>query len=326
MTRLLPVRRPGGRGAEPGAARAHRRAGGRLQHGRQLRARPSSSPPRFARIAGVGDVFIPQDIDYPALQLDIDRTRAAELGLSQQEVVGQRHHRADLQQHDRAQLLDRSQDRQRLHADRAVSRNARSRIWTTCAPFPFAATSSRSPRASTPSADIRQHQVAHRSGSLPAAARDRHLRAARWAKIWAASPAASTASSRDTKIPDGVTVTLRGMVQGMRADRSRSFGIGLIAVGGAALPDSGGAVPVVHRSVPDSAGGSAGTHRRPADALSHRHHAERDVADGHRDAGRASTVSNSILIVEFTRHLREDGHAGARGRGRRPAGCGCGRC
>ena len=40
------------------------------------------------RIPGVADVYIPQDIDYPALKLDIDRTRASELGLDQQEVVG----------------------------------------------------------------------------------------------------------------------------------------------------------------------------------------------------------------------------------------------
>jgi len=38
-------------------------------------------------IGGVADVFIPQDIDYPALQLDVDRTRASQMGLSQQEVV-----------------------------------------------------------------------------------------------------------------------------------------------------------------------------------------------------------------------------------------------
>src|SRR5262249_27228342 len=31
--------------------------------------------------------FIPQDIDYPALQLNVDRIRAGELGLDQQEVV-----------------------------------------------------------------------------------------------------------------------------------------------------------------------------------------------------------------------------------------------
>ena len=38
-------------------------------------------------VPGVADVFIPQDIDYPALQLDVNRTRASELGLNQQEVV-----------------------------------------------------------------------------------------------------------------------------------------------------------------------------------------------------------------------------------------------
>jgi multidrug efflux pump subunit AcrB len=38
-------------------------------------------------IDGVADVFIPQDTDYPALQLDVDRTRASQMGLSQQEVV-----------------------------------------------------------------------------------------------------------------------------------------------------------------------------------------------------------------------------------------------
>jgi multidrug efflux pump subunit AcrB len=40
------------------------------------------------KIDGVGDTFVPQDIDYPALQLDVDRTRARELGLTQKEVVG----------------------------------------------------------------------------------------------------------------------------------------------------------------------------------------------------------------------------------------------
>ena len=39
-------------------------------------------------IPGVADVFTPQDQDYPALQLNIDRTRASELGLDQKEVVG----------------------------------------------------------------------------------------------------------------------------------------------------------------------------------------------------------------------------------------------
>jgi len=42
---------------------------------------------RIQKIPGVADVFIPQDIDYPALQLNVDRVRASEMGLDQQEVV-----------------------------------------------------------------------------------------------------------------------------------------------------------------------------------------------------------------------------------------------
>ena len=42
---------------------------------------------QIRNIPGVADVFTPQDIDYPALQLDVDRMRASQMGLSQQEVV-----------------------------------------------------------------------------------------------------------------------------------------------------------------------------------------------------------------------------------------------
>jgi multidrug efflux pump subunit AcrB len=36
---------------------------------------------------GVADVYIPQDLDYPALRLNIDRMRAGELGLNEKEVM-----------------------------------------------------------------------------------------------------------------------------------------------------------------------------------------------------------------------------------------------
>ncbi len=42
---------------------------------------------KIGRIRGVADAYVPQDLDYPALRLDIDRTRAGELGLSEKEVV-----------------------------------------------------------------------------------------------------------------------------------------------------------------------------------------------------------------------------------------------
>jgi multidrug efflux pump subunit AcrB len=38
-------------------------------------------------LPGVADVFIPQDLDYPALRLNIDRMRAGELGLNEKEVM-----------------------------------------------------------------------------------------------------------------------------------------------------------------------------------------------------------------------------------------------
>jgi len=42
---------------------------------------------QIRRLKGVSDVFTPQDLDYPALRLEVDRTRASELGLSEREVV-----------------------------------------------------------------------------------------------------------------------------------------------------------------------------------------------------------------------------------------------
>jgi multidrug efflux pump subunit AcrB len=39
-------------------------------------------------LPGVSDVLVPQDVDYPALQLDINRLRTSELGLNEKEVVG----------------------------------------------------------------------------------------------------------------------------------------------------------------------------------------------------------------------------------------------
>jgi hydrophobic/amphiphilic exporter-1 (mainly G- bacteria), HAE1 family len=42
---------------------------------------------QFKRLPRVSDVYVPQDMDYPALQVNVDRDRASELGLSPQEVI-----------------------------------------------------------------------------------------------------------------------------------------------------------------------------------------------------------------------------------------------
>ena len=42
---------------------------------------------QFKALPGVSDVYIPQDMDYPALQINVNRERASQLGLSPQEVI-----------------------------------------------------------------------------------------------------------------------------------------------------------------------------------------------------------------------------------------------
>ena len=42
---------------------------------------------RIRALPGVSDVLVPQDVDYPALRLDVDRERASQLGISSKEVV-----------------------------------------------------------------------------------------------------------------------------------------------------------------------------------------------------------------------------------------------
>ncbi|MGA8503440.1 MAG: efflux RND transporter permease subunit [Candidatus Sulfotelmatobacter sp.] len=42
---------------------------------------------RIREVKGVGQIYIPQDMNYPALRLDVDRVHAGELGLTQKDVV-----------------------------------------------------------------------------------------------------------------------------------------------------------------------------------------------------------------------------------------------
>jgi multidrug efflux pump subunit AcrB len=42
---------------------------------------------KFKALPGVADVYVPQDMDYPALQVNVNRARASEMGLTPREVV-----------------------------------------------------------------------------------------------------------------------------------------------------------------------------------------------------------------------------------------------
>jgi HAE1 family hydrophobic/amphiphilic exporter-1 len=42
---------------------------------------------RIRKLPGVGEIYLPQDMNYPSIRMDIDRVHAGELGLSQKDVV-----------------------------------------------------------------------------------------------------------------------------------------------------------------------------------------------------------------------------------------------
>jgi multidrug efflux pump subunit AcrB len=59
-------------------------AGTNMQAGYKLAANLAR---QIRSVPNVSDVYIPQDLDYPSLRLDINRERASELGLNEHEVV-----------------------------------------------------------------------------------------------------------------------------------------------------------------------------------------------------------------------------------------------
>src|SRR5581483_7853674 len=42
---------------------------------------------RIRQLPGVGEIYIPQDMNYPSIRMDVDRVHASELGLTQKDVV-----------------------------------------------------------------------------------------------------------------------------------------------------------------------------------------------------------------------------------------------
>ena len=258
---------------------------------------------QIRRIDGVGDTFVPQDIDYPALQLDVDRTRARELGLTQKEVVGNiitaltsnamiaPSFWIDPKTGNDYMLTVQYPEQQIRSFDdlRAIPIHGKTTAQSTRLD---AASSIREIKSPTEVdhyqlrrvIDIYVQPVGEDLGRI-AAAID-HLTA-------------------QTKFPNGVTVTLRGLVQGMRQS-FRSFGIGLILsvvllylilvaqfhsfldpvlILTAVPPGLTGALVILYIT---------GTSLNVMSLMGLM------ILIG-------MTVSDSILIVEFTRHLRGDG-------------------
>jgi multidrug efflux pump subunit AcrB len=175
-------------------------------------------------IPGVADVYIPQDIDYPALKLDVDRTRASELGLDQQEVVGN--------------VITALSSNQMIAPSYWVDPKSGQDYMLTVQytegqiksladlrAIPLRASGSILPTRLDTISSVKRVQAPTEVD---------HYQIRRVTDIYVRPLGEELGSIADridriiakTKIPEGLTVTQRGMVQGMRAS-FRSFAIGL---------------------------------------------------------------------------------------------------
>ena len=186
-------------------------------------AKQLSGPIR--ELKGVSDVLIPQDIDYPALELDIDREKAGLLGLSQKEIVDN--------------VITA------LTSNGMIAPN----YWIDPkSGNPYLLTVQYPENAVKTITDLKQ--IPLRGGknteptsldsvvsikTIPSPTEVDHYQLFRVIDVYV-SPKKEDLGTiagqiddiiKQTKLPEGVRVTLRGSVQGMRAS-FKSFGIGLI--------------------------------------------------------------------------------------------------
>jgi multidrug efflux pump subunit AcrB len=258
---------------------------------------------KIRTMPGVADVFIPQDIDYPALQLDVDRTRAGQLGLSQQEVVDN--------------MITALSSNQMIAPSFWIDPKTGNDYMLTVQ-YPEDQIRNLTDLKSIP---LRGHgeESPTRLDMISAVRRIKsptevdHYQLRRTTDIYVrplAEDLGRIADSidraiADTKIPDGLSVQLRGMVQGMRASfTSFAAGLGLSVVllylilvaQFRSFIDPF----IILLAAPPGLSGVLLTLLVTGTTLN-----VMSLMGVVMLVGIA--VSNSILIVEFTRHLREEG-------------------
>ena len=182
-----------------------------------------ASPVR--ELKAVSDVLIPQDIDYPALELDVDREKAGLLGLSQKEIVD----------NVITALTSNAMIAPNYWIDPKTGnpylltvqyREGAVKTLTDLKQIPL-----RGARSSQPTFLDTVVKVK----TIPSPTEVDHYQLFRVIDVYI-SPKNEDLGGvtrqiekiiKDTKLPEGVRVNLRGSVQGMRAS-FKSFGIGLI--------------------------------------------------------------------------------------------------
>lgn len=255
------------------------------------------------RLPGVNDVLIPQDIDAPSLRMDIDRVQAAKLGLTQKEVV--------------SNIITALTSNAMIAPSYWVDpRSGNDYLLTVQYPeqevqsvgdlkaIPI--------RASNRSEPVRLDAVA-RLSVIRAPTEVGHYQLRRIVDVYV-GPAKEDIRQliadvehivAQTALPEGVRVTLRGTVQSMRASFS-SFGLGLLlsvvlvylilVAQFASFLDP----LIILFAIPTGLTGVLAIMLLTGTTLNVMSLMGVVMMVG-------IVVSNSILIVEFTRHLRADG-------------------
>ncbi len=274
--------------------------GSNLEHSYSTAAALAS---QIRKLPGVADLYIPQDLDYPALQLDVDRVRAAQMGLDQREVVGN----VITALTSNAMIaptfwIDPKSGNDYLLTVQYGENQVKSLSDLKAIPL-------RGPGQKNP-ARLESISTTKRVDSPTEVD---HFQLRRVIDVYVRplnEDLGKLANSIDgiiagTPIPKGVAVTLRGMVQGMRAS-FRSFSIGLVLAVLllylilVAQFQSFVDPLIILLAVPPGLAGVLITLVATGTTLN-----VMSLMGVVMLVGIA--VSNSILIVEFTRHLRHEG-------------------
>ena len=180
---------------------------------------------KVRKLPGVSDVLIPQDIDYPALQLEVDREKASQLGLSQKEIVDN--------------VVTALTSNGMIAPNYWIDpKSGNPYLLTVQYPenqVKTVADLTQIPLRGPKSAATTYLDNVVKVSAIPSPTEVDHYQLFRVVDLYV-SPKAEDLGKitsevekivKETRLPEGVRVNLRGSVQGMRAS-FRSFGIGLI--------------------------------------------------------------------------------------------------
>jgi hydrophobic/amphiphilic exporter-1 (mainly G- bacteria), HAE1 family len=180
---------------------------------------------KIRQLQGVSDVLIPQDLDDPALQLDVDREKASQLGLSQKEIVDN--------------VVTALTSNGMIAPNYWIDPKS-GNPYLLAVQYPENAVATMTDLKQIPLRGARIPQATFldsvvKVSTIASPTEVDHYQLFRVIDLYVAPKTEDLGTItgqiegilRTTKMPEGARVTLRGSVQGMRAS-FRSFGIGLI--------------------------------------------------------------------------------------------------